>query len=158
MQILEQIMRLKEFEAKKDLPLLLCYNGEEASKSLQSEEGGKLKDFQTKLPEHLRGKRPRDMDKEEKKEYNSFRTKLSRANAKEQELKANRERNEDYQNANTENEDFKKEDNLMTKQKEPSEIPSKDSLQSKLPEHLKGIKPRDMNDQEKKEYNKKSSY
>ena len=36
---------------------------------------------QDSLPEHLRGKRPRDMNKEEKKEYNNHRAKLSRRKA-----------------------------------------------------------------------------
>ena len=40
----------------------------------------RLNAFETSMPEHLRGKRPRDMNQEEKKEYNNYRTKLSRAN------------------------------------------------------------------------------
>ena len=40
---------------------------------------GSLK-FEMNLPIHLRGKRPRDMTKEEKREYNNFRRKLNRMN------------------------------------------------------------------------------
>ena len=36
--------------------------------------------FQNNLPEHLRGKRPKDMYPTEKKEYNNYRRKMSRAN------------------------------------------------------------------------------
>ena len=36
--------------------------------------------FENSLPEHLRGKRPKDMDPKEKKEYNNYRRKMSRAN------------------------------------------------------------------------------
>ena len=41
--------------------------------------------FQESLPEHLRGKRPKDMSPEEKKEYNNFRSKCSRMNKSKEE-------------------------------------------------------------------------
>ena len=36
--------------------------------------------FEAGLPDHLKGKRPKDMTQEEKKEYNNFRRKASRKN------------------------------------------------------------------------------
>jgi uncharacterized protein (DUF2225 family) len=41
--------------------------------------------FDDGLPEHLRGKRPRDMSREEKKEYNNHRRKISRMKETEEE-------------------------------------------------------------------------
>ena len=81
---------------KKDLRFLfnddIDTEEETIKKGFENKHHGKLEDFQMKLPEHLRGKRPRDMNKEEKKEYNNFRAKLSRGNATEEKLQARREK------------------------------------------------------------------
>ena len=74
---------------RKDLPFLLHIDVEddmeekscnlEATANDQRLNSAGFKTVQDSLPEYLRGKRPRDMSKEEKKEYNNVKTKLSRA-------------------------------------------------------------------------------
>ena len=63
-----------------------------------------IKDFQKSLPDHLRGKRPRDMDKEEKKEYNNCRKKFSRSNASELQTKTRKEKDNIAKSPNRANE------------------------------------------------------
>ena len=75
---------------KADLPYLLELNESEDT-NFQEENKSKinesLKDkgtssnqFQENLPQHLQGKRPRDMNIEEKKEYNNLKRKMKRSN------------------------------------------------------------------------------
>ena len=47
--------------------------------------------FQESLPEYLRGKRPKDMSIEEKREYNNIRSKVSRANQTKEKQAENKE-------------------------------------------------------------------
>ena len=53
---------------RKDFPFLFNDDQEVGSnqKDFENQQPRKLDDFQMKLPAHLRGKRPRDMDKNEK--------------------------------------------------------------------------------------------
>ena len=61
-----EVMEQESFESE-------LINNENEERSL----GSKL--FDESLPEHLRGKRPKEMSKEEKKEYNSHRRKINRS-------------------------------------------------------------------------------
>ena len=47
--------------------------------------------FQESLPEYLKGKRPKDMSIEEKREYNNIRSKVSRANQTKEKQTENKE-------------------------------------------------------------------
>ena len=82
---------------KKDLPFLINVEDDITNQtSMETEEketrGENLNSFQNSLPDHLRGKRPRDMDKDDKKEYNNYRTKFSRANATDTQTKTRKEK------------------------------------------------------------------
>ena len=57
---------------KNDLPSLLDEGQESIQEKEEETESKTLSDFQMKLPEHLRGKRPRDMDRQEKKRVQHF--------------------------------------------------------------------------------------
>ena len=83
---------------KQDLPLLLSIDtvGYDANEDEENNKGNRpigANKFQEGLPDHLRGKRPKDMTHEEKKEYNNFRRKASRRNES-QEHSANRKQKE----------------------------------------------------------------
>ena len=66
---------------RQDMEMLIEGNYDFENSTTEKEErplGSVL--FEMNLPEHLKGKRPRDMTKEEKKEYNNYRRKVSRMN------------------------------------------------------------------------------
>ena len=88
---------------RRDLPLLLQidYQSGERGKDLNSdfvENDSKDQDvgisnFQDSLPEHLRGKRPRELSEDEKREYNNFKQKFSRSKKTKQQQDITRQKN-----------------------------------------------------------------
>ena len=64
----------------------------ELEKRLNERSEGSIK-FEECLPDHLRGKRPTDMTKDEKKEYNNFRAKQSRSRQDSKQTVERKERN-----------------------------------------------------------------
>ena len=102
---------------KVDLPNLLCIDDDRTNTPFMGmdedeEKHSGLQAEQDSLPEHLKGKRPRDMTKDEKKEYNNHRTKMSRGNVskdkKKEEAEKDRERKAQMRAAKSE--DKKKEE------------------------------------------------
>ena len=86
--------------SKKDIPFLLeTVDADEKNNPKLIEDDSPNKEFQNSLPAFLKGKRPRDMDKEEKKEYNKLRMKFSRKN--ETELDANMRKHKNAENMKT---------------------------------------------------------
>lgn len=86
--------------AKADLPYLLELDqikdkhfkeDNKSQKNASGDRGQGAYNCQDNLPEHLKGKRLRDMNTEEKKEYNTFRRKMSRSKetTEKKELRAN---------------------------------------------------------------------
>ena len=82
----KELRKTKEAQAKDET---ISQEGKEAdpitaSCGMPSKENdeitNKLNAFKNSMPEQLRGKRPKDMNQEEKKEYNNYKKKLSRAN------------------------------------------------------------------------------
>ena len=90
--------------------------GKEVEQHQMSSEGSKkcekrlvgAQNFQDSLPTHLRGKRPKEMTQEEKKEYNNLRRKFSRKNESKEQSSERKIKDAEYQRRKCETKDPEK--------------------------------------------------
>ena len=124
-ELVEQYLTGNYGFGKTDLLYLICTEEQEVSsetsedlmkdeKENQGERPQGAKSFQESLPEYLRGKRPRDMNQEEKREYNNLRRKLSRKNESREQsrIRKQKEAEEKAKRRENENEEEKKKRNM----------------------------------------------
>ena len=74
LRLVEEYLNGKYKFGRQDMEMLIEGNDDLENSTTEKEERplGSVQ-FEMNLPEHLKGKRPRDMTKEEKKEYNNYR-------------------------------------------------------------------------------------